>query len=224
VGCLIGRRSALARLRRPWFAGGTISVASVQADKHYLAEGEAAFEDGTINYLNLPAVEIGLRHLQSIGIDTIHERVHCLAGWLLDHLLTIRHGSGQPLVRLYGPPTMEARGGTITVNFYDARGQMLDHPEIERRAGEANISLRTGCFCNPGAAEIASGIPQAALSACFDQPDHERRLAPDHLRRCLDSVEAGQRPAPVARGDLVVRRGHGDGRLGDSVRIFIPKR
>ena len=37
VGCLLARRVALARLRRPWFAGGTITVASVQGDRYYLA-------------------------------------------------------------------------------------------------------------------------------------------------------------------------------------------
>jgi hypothetical protein len=153
-------------------------VASVHADKHYLAEGEAAFEDGTMNYLNLSAVETGLRHLQSMGIDTIHERVRCLAGWLLDRLRTLRHGSGQLLVRLYGPPTTEARGGTITVNFYDARGQMVDHGEIERRAAEANISIRTGCFCNPGAAEIASGIPQASSPPASGSPTTSARSPP----------------------------------------------
>ncbi len=60
VGCLIARREALAKLRRPWFAGGTITVASVQGDRYYLAEGASAFEDGTPNYLALPAVAFGL--------------------------------------------------------------------------------------------------------------------------------------------------------------------
>ncbi|MDQ7024290.1 MAG: aminotransferase class V-fold PLP-dependent enzyme, partial [Anaerolineae bacterium] len=64
VGALIAQRSRLGKLRRPWFAGGTITVASVQGNRHYLEEGEAAFEDGTIDYLNLPAVEIGLKHIQ----------------------------------------------------------------------------------------------------------------------------------------------------------------
>ncbi len=65
VGCLIARKSALAKLRRPWFAGGTITVASVQGDKFYLAEGATAFEDGTPNYLALPAVEFGLQYIAS---------------------------------------------------------------------------------------------------------------------------------------------------------------
>ena len=75
VGCLIARREALAKLRRPWFAGGTITVASVQGDRYYLAEGASAFEDGTPNYLALPAVAFGLEYLTSIGIDMIHKRV-----------------------------------------------------------------------------------------------------------------------------------------------------
>ena len=47
VGCLIARREALGRLRRPWFAGGSVYLASVQAGWHTLASGEARFEDGT---------------------------------------------------------------------------------------------------------------------------------------------------------------------------------
>ncbi len=73
LGALIARKSALAKLHRPWFAGGTITVASVQGDKYYLADGAAAFEDGTLDYLNIPALEIGLRHIESIGYDA-HQR------------------------------------------------------------------------------------------------------------------------------------------------------
>ncbi len=78
IGCLIAHRNALEKLHRPWFAGGTITIASVQGDGYYLKEGEAAFEDGTIDYLNIPAVEIGLRHITAVGIDAIHARVMAL--------------------------------------------------------------------------------------------------------------------------------------------------
>lgn len=68
VGCLLVRKAALAKLQRPWFAGGTIRAASVQGEWPEMIESQAAFEDGTINYLNLPAVAIGLRHLIAIGM------------------------------------------------------------------------------------------------------------------------------------------------------------
>lgn len=191
VGCLIARKEALAELHRPWFAGGTITVASVQGDRYYLAEGEAAFEDGTINYLNLPAVEIGLRHIESIGVETIHERVRCLAGWMIDNLFALRHFNGNRLVRLYGPPNTDRRGGTVTVNFYDRNDNAMDHREIERQASAANISLRTGCFCNPGGGELALGITGAELSACFRQPGHESRFTIDDFRVCVDGKSSG---------------------------------
>jgi selenocysteine lyase/cysteine desulfurase len=191
VGCLLARRDALARLRRPWFAGGTITVASVQGDRYYLAEGEAAFEDGTLNYLSLPAVEIGLRHIEAIGIETIHARVSSLTGWLLDQLLALQHGNGRPLVRLYGPPSVDGRGGTVTMNFYTADGQAVDHRVIEHEANRMNISLRTGCFCNPGGGEVALGITGTELSTCFRQPRYQTRFTVDDFRVCIDGKSSG---------------------------------
>jgi len=168
VGCLLARKAALEQLRRPWFAGGTISIASVQGRGwHYLLPNEAGFEDGTVNYLALPAVEIGLRHITAIGIETIHARVACLAGWLLEQMRALSHSNGRPLVRFYGPTSAERRGGTIAFNFYDSDGQPHDSRRIEALAAEANISLRTGCFCNPGAGEIAHNITRDEMAECF---------------------------------------------------------
>ncbi|MDQ2691090.1 MAG: aminotransferase class V-fold PLP-dependent enzyme, partial [Chloroflexota bacterium] len=127
IGALIARKEALEKLHRPWFAGGTITVASVQGNKYYMADGASAFEDGTIDYLNIPAVEIGLKHLESIGYEIIHERVCSLTGWLLERLTALRHSNGVPLVRVYGPTTLDRRGGAVTVNFYDRDRNALDH-------------------------------------------------------------------------------------------------
>ena len=191
VGALIARKDALAKLHRPWFAGGTITVASVQGDKYYMAEGASAFEDGTVDYLNIPAIEIGLKHIESIGYDVIYERVHSLAGWLLDNLTSMKHSNGMQLVRVYGPTTTQGRGGAVTVNFYDEDGKALDHRFIEEQANEANISLRTGCFCNPGAGEVALGISRVELDVCFTSPGHEDRLSVDDFRLCIDGKSSG---------------------------------
>ncbi len=171
VGCLLARKSALSKLVRPWFAGGTITIASVQAERHYLAEGEQAFEEGTLNYLNIPAVELGLKHIEAIGIDMIHDRVMSLTSWLLENLLGLRHSSGAPVVRVYGPTTMEARGGTLTINFYDPKEALIDHRRIDSLAGREGISLRTGCFCNPGAGEIAHGLTEEDMAAAFENSE-----------------------------------------------------
>ena len=169
VGALLIRRSALAKLRRPWFSGGTVNFASVHGQAHVLAPHEAGFEDGTLNYLSIPAVDIGLRYLESVGIDSIGERVRCLTGWLLEQLLALRHRNGNAMVRIYGPVTNHARGGTITLNLYDPDGHLLDYRRVEELANNENISLRTGCFCNPGTGEIAEGLTEEDMRAGFEQ-------------------------------------------------------
>lgn len=191
VGALIARKEALRKLHRPWFAGGTITVASVQGGKHFLADGPAAFEDGTLDYLNIPAVEIGLKHIESIGYELIHERVSLLTGWLLTNLAEMKHSTGAPLVHIYGPTVPEGRGGAVTVNFFDKDGNPIDHRFIESEANKVGISLRTGCFCNPGAGEVALGISRVELDVCFAQPGHEERLTVDDFRLCIDGKNSG---------------------------------
>jgi len=171
VGCLIAKKSALKKLHRPWFSGGTIKVVSVQGDSYYLADGATAFEDGTINYLNLPAVEIGLKFLSDAGIDRIHQRVVALTGWLLESLSSLRHTSGTPVVEIYGPHDTTMRGGTIAMNFHDPSGKVFNFHDIEESAGRYNISLRTGCFCNPGAGEIAFGLTKSDMTDCFESEE-----------------------------------------------------
>jgi selenocysteine lyase/cysteine desulfurase len=168
VGCLLARHGALAMLRRPWFAGGTVNFATVHARAHILAPREAGFEDGTLNYLGIPAVEIGLRHLARAGIDAIQTRVRCLTGWLLDRLVNLRHSNGRPMVRIYGPLTAAMRGPIVTMNFYDPDGHLLDYRRVEELASEDGISVRTGCFCNPGAGETAEGITDEDVVAALE--------------------------------------------------------
>ena len=189
VGCLLARKDALAKLRRPWFAGGTITVASVQGDRYYLHSGGEAFEDGTLDYLNLPAVENGLRHIAGIGQDTIHTRVRCLTGWLLKELSALCHNNGRSLVHVYGPLNTQQRGGTVTFNLFDPQDRFIDHRLVEQRANQVNISLRTGCFCNPGGGELALGISAEELAKCFVRS--REQLTIDDFRRCIDDKSTG---------------------------------
>jgi selenocysteine lyase/cysteine desulfurase len=163
IGCLIGRREALAKLERPWFSGGTIVAAFVGRQYHEDAPGAAHFEDGTVNYLNIPAVEIGLRHLERVGIDAIHAHVGALGGELLEGLSALRHSDGSPATTIYGPRSWERRGATIAFNFLHPDGRVVDERYVDRVAARHDVSLRTGCFCNPGAGEVAFTISRETL-------------------------------------------------------------
>ncbi len=183
IGSLVARRDALARLERPWYAGGSIGVASVIVQQHTLGPAEVGFEDGTVDYLGLPGIEIGLRHISNVGIDTIHRRVQHLTRTLLDRMQVLRRSNGAPRVRLFGPTDDGGRGGTISFNVLDPAGGVVDFWKVEALAAERRISLRTGCFCNAGASETARGITADEMNATFAlgrQPSYDdlKRLLP----------------------------------------------
>jgi molybdenum cofactor sulfurtransferase len=163
VGALIVRRDALAKLERPWFSGGTIVAAFVQREWYQAAPGPAHFEDGTVDFLNLPAVEIGLRFLERVGLERVHEHVHELTWQLLHTLVELRHDNGEPVATVYGPRGLGGRGATVTFNFLHPDGRVVDERYVDRLAHRDLISLRTGCFCNPGSGEVAFSIARETL-------------------------------------------------------------
>jgi molybdenum cofactor sulfurtransferase len=193
IGCLLLRRDRLDLLARPWFAGGTITIASVLGDGHYLRRDEGAFEDGTVDYLNLPAVTIGLRYLNRVGVDTIHRRVACLTGWVLDALDGLCHANGRRLVEIYGPRTTRDRGGTVALSLFDCDGVRLDDLRVEQLANGVNISLRTGCFCNPGAGEVAYQLRAEDMRKWFGRDEPVPYLEFRDRTRC----DQGQLPSAI---------------------------
>jgi molybdenum cofactor sulfurtransferase len=185
VGALIARRDALARLQRPWFAGGTVDFVSVEHRIHQLRSDAGAFEDGTPDFLGIAAVPVGLDFLRSVGMDMVHERVVSLTGRLLEILASARHGNGSPRLVRYGPPGLQARGGTVTFNLLDPDGGLVPYEVVEEAASDAGISLRGGCFCNPGAAEAAFGLASPEMLDCLQSMPPGTFTLPK-LATCLD--------------------------------------
>ena len=181
VGALIAKRDALAVLRRPWFAGGTVDYASVQLERHQLRPLHEAFEDGTANFLDLAALDDGLSFIQRIGLDRIAAHTSDLARTLIDGLLSLRHAGGEPLARVYG--TGGPRGATVAFNVLDRDGRPVPFGLVEHRANSAGVHLRGGCFCNPGAAEAAFGFDAAQMTRCLDTLGGDFSIP--RLHRCV---------------------------------------
>ena len=164
IGCLLARRDALAKLERPWFSGGTIVAAFVQREYYQSAPGAAHFEDGTVNYLNLPAVEIGLRlpRPRSGSRRSTPASARSAPGCSTRSARCATPTAGPPR-RSTGRDRGNERGATIAFNFLHPDGRVIDERYVDRVASRHNISLRTGCFCNPGAGEIAFTISRETL-------------------------------------------------------------
>ena len=124
-----------------------------------------------------------------MGVETIHTRVNSLAGWLMDELVGLRHGNGERVARIYGPIEMESRGGTLALNLYDSQGVHLNHRLVEEKANAWKISLRTGCFCNPGAGELAMGLERDEIVGCLAQSGN--RMTVNEFQQCIDDKSTG---------------------------------
>lgn len=190
LGALVARREALERLERPWFAGGTVDFVSTHAPLHALKHGPEAFEDGTPSFLAVSAVPAGLALLEEVGMARLGYHVASLTHVLLRELATLRHASGAPMVRIHGPAELRDRGGTVALNLLDAAGRVVDYRVVEARAAEAGISIRGGCFCNPGAAEHAFGFTPETSARCFGAMARDG-FDLDRLRACLGGAPVG---------------------------------
>lgn len=182
VGALIARRSAMARLRRPWFSGGTVEFVSVAHGRHSLKPGHEGFEDGTPNFLDLAAIESGFAFLARMPRLCLRIHIQSLVGHFLALAATLRHRNGAPLVRLYGPSDMEQRGGIVAFNVLQNDGSVLPYEHVEQLAREHGVAIRGGCFCNPGAAEKAFGLDAIGVEHCLDKL--EGNFSIEAFRRC----------------------------------------
>lgn len=167
LGALLVRKDAFHTLAKRWYAGGNITLSSVGAADRFLHADHQRFEDGTVNYLDIPAITEGLQFLESIGMDRIKDRVDGLALHLYGRMSRLRHANGMPLVKFLGPTRRKSCGGTIAFNLFTPEGVPIPFQTIEDKAGAQHISLRTGCFCNPGVDEANHGIADEVLKGYF---------------------------------------------------------
>ncbi len=167
IGCLLVRKSKFDLLKKPWFAGGTVVAVAVNYGAHFLANDHERFENGTVNYLDIPAISRGIDFIENIGMERINRRVGHLTQTLTQRMQALRHENGTPLVRIFGPMDIKLKGGTIIFNLSDSDGHVFPFEGVEQQANAALISLRTGCFCNPGIDEINSCVSTEEMVKYF---------------------------------------------------------
>jgi len=170
VGCLLVRNATLEPAAPPVVCRRTVNFTTVHGQRHVLSSGEAGFEDGTLNYLSIPAVEIGLRHLARVGIDTIQTRVNCLTEVVVDRAVAHRHGNGRPMVRIYGPASpVQPRRHDITRILRSGR------PACSTTAASKSSPATMDCRCAPA----ASAIPARARPRKGDRRGMRAAFASD---------------------------------------------
>ena len=85
----------------------------------------------------------------------------------------------------------------MAFSMFDQNGRPIDDLRVEELASRVNISLRTGCFCNPGAGEAA------------------HQLGAEHMRKWFGRAE----PMTYLELRERIRRQHG--RFPSAIRVSV---
>ena len=194
IGCLLIHKEAFGVLQKRWFAGGTVTISSIAEPAFHLHDGHERFENGTIDFLGLPAIEAGLDYIDRIGVERIGRHVGHLSEKLAAGLRGLSHPNGRPQIALYGPADRRDCGGTLLFNVLREDGSRVPFATVERAAVARNISLRAGCFCNPGVDEAVNGVGAEELRSFYGR--HER----PHFGDMLASRPGGRGCVRVSLG------------------------
>ncbi len=168
------------------------------------------------DFLGIAGLQAGFDLLAEAGMERLSVHVSALTRMLIEQLRSLRHRNGAPLVKIYGPANTIDRGGTVAFNVCDRDGVPMPYTLVETRARQAGVSLRGGCFCNPGASESAFGLEPVRIGACLADlgatftPRTFRRVQRHRHRRRPRLVRTGQQP----------RRHPTRGRRGGFVRVL----
>jgi selenocysteine lyase/cysteine desulfurase len=100
--------------------------------------------------------------------------------YLFTGLSKLRHDNGKEIVKIFGPKDRNKSGSNLILNIFDEEGHLIPFEFFEEMANEQNISIRSGCFCNPGIDEINNCLTNDELSNYFlsrDKGNYEDMIA-----------------------------------------------
>ncbi|KAG0020071.1 hypothetical protein BGZ80_004835 [Entomortierella chlamydospora] len=167
LGAVIVKTELGPKLRKGYFGGGTVSaITSDEPWQVYRPSIHGRFEDGTLNFLDIVALDLAFDSIREIygSYSNISPHVTALHRLMYKSMKGLKHYNGAPLCDIYvdgedqdekimesqlvGDP--EAYGPILNFNLKRSNGKWIGYGDVDRLAGMKNIHVRTGGFCNPG--------------------------------------------------------------------------
>ncbi|KAM6922165.1 molybdenum cofactor sulfurase [Lycodopsis pacificus] len=184
LGALLVRNDAAGILKKTYFGGGT-AAAYLSGEDYYVQAANICdrFEDGTVSFLDVIAVNHGFEGLYRItgGMHNIQQHTYGLARYTYMLLSSLCHGNGRPVAQIYTEGQFDSpstQGAILNFNLKDCHGQIIGYSQVDRMASLYNIHVRTGCFCNTGACQSFLGITNQQM---------RRNLQAGHV--CGDAID-----------------------------------
>jgi molybdenum cofactor sulfurtransferase len=203
LGCLFVKRSAVDTLRMAssrshhYFGGGSVDAVLPMSDFAIMRTEPsplASLSNGTVHFRGIAALLSGFRELDRVGgVGLIQKHSHCLAHELVQRLGRLVHGNGRRAIKIYGnwgkhadrfgsQPgiAIEESGPSVAFNVLRADGSFVGYNEVSKLAAlnRPPIQLRVGCFCNPGACQLALSLTDDDVIRNYKETGH---VCGDHI-------------------------------------------
>jgi len=171
LGVLVMSTRLLGVLRKPYFGGGTLVYALTTRDREKMRlRPSERFEDGSLPFLNLAAVENGMRLIDSLGRAHVASSARAHVRTMVKALRSLKNADGSKAARVYGAN----RTTMVAFNFVHANGTVRDHRPYLASALRNNITIGGGCGGTPGTCFAALEVDEAELSRGTDRVDVSR--------------------------------------------------
>lgn len=161
AGVLVLHNSVIPLLNKPYFGGGTLVYALTTKDKEKLRlRPSERFEDGSLPFLNLVAVDAGFKFMEALGWNDITEATSRKLSLIIEKLRALKHSDGSDAVKIYG----KNHHSSVAFNFLFANKTVAPYTLALKSALDANIRISGGCQATPGSCFSALGISEAELA------------------------------------------------------------
>ncbi|EAT36182.1 AAEL011727-PA [Aedes aegypti] len=170
LGALLIRNGSEDVLDKKYYGGGTIKIMLSGQNLHLKHDDLVTrFEDGTQPFLSIISLLEGMNTIQRLipaangyrPMERISKHVFSLAKYCYRKLGTLQHANGKKAILFYSDTRYETRdrqGGIVTFNVLKDDGSHLGFSEFAKFAGQHQIYVRTGCFCNAGSCQKHLGL------------------------------------------------------------------
>jgi molybdenum cofactor sulfurtransferase len=178
------------RFRRKYIGGGSVDII-VPSANYTVPRSEpsllVSLTNGTPHFRGVVSLLAGFNEMDRVGgMKSIHRHTQCLTQELVRRLRTLRHGNRQAAIEIYGnwknfectkvSGTMPnfCSGPTVAFNVVRADGSYVGYNEVSKLAAlnHPPIQLRTGCFCNPGACQMALQLSNNDVILNYEESGH----------------------------------------------------
>lgn len=163
IGVLIGPKTFFDQGTPDYKGGGTVRAVTV--DQVVWNDPPSKDEAGTPNLMGVVALAAAIRSLNAIGMRNVYKHEKTLSDQLIHGLRKIEY------IELYcADDSSQERVGIIPFNVKGVYHETL----AEILAGEAGISVRSGCFCAHPYVQRLMNIPASKVTAMITNPEERK--------------------------------------------------